>query len=209
MIEARQLQYTYAGGGQVLQFPDISCGSREKLLITGPSGSGKTTLLHLLAGLRLPQKGEVKVKGESLTNMSSAARDRFRGQQIGIVFQQMHFVHSLNVLENIMLPQYTAGLRQDAGRAESLLEQLGLLAKKNKNIRHLSQGEQQRVAIARALVNKPALLLADEPTSSLDDADSQRVIRLLEEMATREEAALLVVTHDQRLKDVFSQQIAL
>lgn len=209
MIEAQQLQYTYAEGSQLLVFPSIRCGSREQLLITGPSGSGKTTLLHLLAGLRLPQKGEVKVKGQSLSQMSSAARDRFRGQQIGIVFQQMHFVHSLNVLENVMLPQYTAGLRQDSRRAESLLEQLGIYSKKGKNIRQLSQGEQQRVAIARALVNKPALLLADEPTSSLDDTNSQRVISLLEEMAAREEAALLVVTHDQRLKDVFSQQIAL
>lgn len=209
MIETHQLQYIYEEGQQVLQFPDIRCNSREQLLITGPSGSGKTTLLHLLAGLRIPQKGEVKIKGHSFSQMSSTARDRFRGRQIGIVFQQMHFVQSLNVLENVMLPQYTAGLQQDKGRAEYLLDQLGLLSKKNKNIRHLSQGEQQRVAIARALVNKPALLLADEPTSSLDDGNSRRVIRLLEEMAAREEAALLVVTHDQRLKDVFSKQITL
>lgn len=208
MIEASPLVYQYAGN-TLLHFPALQCAAREKLLITGPSGSGKTTLLHLLAGLRLPQSGEVLVKGQSFSAMKGAALDRFRGQHIGLVFQQMHFVHSLNVLENIMLQQYLAGLPQEKARAGQLLDKLGLQEKKHKNIRQLSQGEQQRVAIARAMVNSPAVLLADEPTSSLDDVNSQRVISLLEELAITANAALVVVTHDQRLKDHFPRQISL
>lgn len=208
MIEVERLSYTYPAA-EPLHFPAFSCGRQEKMLITGPSGSGKTTFLHLLAGLRLPHSGEVRIRQQSLSAMSSAKRDRFRGQHIGLVFQQMHFVQSLDVLENIMLQQYLAGLPQNKKRAESLLDRLGLLHKKHREVRKLSLGEQQRVAIARALVNSPAVLLADEPTSSLDDANSQRVIGLLEEMAATEHAALLVVTHDQRLKDLFPNQIAL
>lgn len=208
MIEVERLSYTYPAA-EPLHFPAFSCGKQDKMLITGPSGSGKTTFLHLLAGLRLPHSGEVRIGGQSLSAMSSAKRDRFRGQHIGLVFQQMHFVASLDVLENIMLQQYLAGLPQNKKRAEAILERLGLLHKKHSPVRQLSLGEQQRVAIARALVNSPAVLLADEPTSSLDDANSQRVIGLLEEMAATEGAALLVVTHDQRLKDLFPNQIAL
>lgn len=208
MIEVERLSYTYPAA-ETLHFPAFSCQKREKMLITGPSGSGKTTFLHLLAGLRLPHSGEVRIGQQSLSAMSSAKRDRFRGQHIGLVFQQMHFVQSLDVLENIMLQQYLAGLPQNRKRAAALLERLGLLHKKHRQLRQLSLGEQQRVAIARALVNSPAVLLADEPTSSLDDANSQRVVSLLEEMAVTENAALLVVTHDQRLKDLFPNQIAL
>lgn len=208
MIEVERLRYVYPGA-EPLQFPAFSCGKQEKMLITGPSGSGKTTFLHLLAGLRLPQKGEVRILEQSLSAMSSARRDRFRGQHIGLVFQQMHFVASLDVLENVVLQQYLAGLPQNKKRAETLLDRLGLLHKKHRQLRQLSLGEQQRVAIARALVNSPAVLLADEPTSSLDDANSQRVVSLLEEMTATENAALLVVTHDQRLKDLFPNQIAL
>lgn len=208
MIETSGLRFKYPGE-EVLEFPDFSCRSREKLLITGPSGSGKTTLLHLLAGLRIPSSGDIIIQGKSIVSMSPSGRDRFRGQHIGIVFQQMHFVNSLSVLENILLQQYMAGINQDKERAEGLLHSLGLLHKKGQKIQNLSQGEQQRVAIARALINKPAILLADEPTSSLDDLNSKRVIQLLEQMAEQENAALLVVTHDQRLKDYIPNQISL
>lgn len=208
MIEASDLAYQYPGNAPLL-FPDLQCAAGEKLLITGPSGSGKTTLLHLLAGLRLPQKGEVRINGKAFAGMKGSAVDRFRGRHIGLVFQQMHFVQALDVLENVMLQQYLAGMPQDKASGERLLDRLGLLGKKHRAIRQLSQGEQQRVAIARAMVNSPAVLLADEPTSSLDDANSLRVIRLLEEMAATAQAALLVVTHDQRLKDHFPRQISL
>jgi ABC-type lipoprotein export system ATPase subunit len=208
MIEVEQLSYEYPGS-EPLHFPAFSCRRQEQLLITGPSGSGKTTLLHLLAGLRLPHSGEVRIRQQSLSALSPARRDRFRGQHIGLVFQQMHFVQSLDVLENIMLQQYLAGLPQDSRRASHLLDRLNLLPKKRRQIRQLSLGEQQRVAIARALVNSPAVLLADEPTSSLDDANSLRVTGLLEEMASTEHAALLVVTHDRRLKELIPNQIAL
>lgn len=208
MIRALNLQYKYPGRNSLV-FPDISCKATQQLLITGPSGSGKTTLLHLLAGLRLPHSGEVFVQENSLSGMSSSKRDQFRGKYIGIVFQQMHFVGALNVLENITLQQYMAGQAENRKRAEELLDRLGLIDKKYQAIHRLSLGEQQRVALARALVNKPAVVLADEPTSSLDDANCLRVVKLLEELTASENAALVVVTHDQRLKELISNQVAL
>ncbi len=208
MIKTSGLCYQYLGE-QPIYFPDFSCSPREKLLITGPSGSGKTTLLHLLAGLRLPASGDIFIREKSLRAMKPSQTDRFRGRNIGLVFQQMHFVSSLTVQENILLQQYMAGLPQDKSRADSLLASLGLLHKKQQKIRQLSQGEQQRIAIARALINKPAVVLADEPTSSLDDLNSSRVLGLLEQMAAGENAALIVVTHDQRVKDFIPNHIAL
>lgn len=208
MIQALQLQYQYPGASPI-RFPEIVCRQKQQLLITGPSGSGKTTLLHLLAGLRLPQSGQVLVQDKNLSQMPAGKRDRFRGKMIGLVFQQMHFVQALTVLENIILQQYMAGQSQDKGRATALLDRLGLAAKKDQKINRLSMGEQQRVAIARAVVNKPAVLLADEPTSSLDDANCEQVFNLLQELSKAENAALVVVTHDHRLKDLMPNQLSL
>lgn len=192
-----------------MHFPDITLGKGEKCLLLGQSGCGKTTLLHLIAGLLTPAKGTVSIDGKVLGEMSQRALDQFRGQKIGIVFQQNHLLHSLNALENLLAAQYFSGVAKDETRAKLLLEKLGIASKLNAKPQELSQGQRQRLAIARALVNKPALLLADEPTSSLDDRNSQEVLDLLQQHAQEEGAALLVVTHDNRLKGAFEKQVIL
>lgn len=208
MLRTENLTYSY-DGQQSIAFPDIRCKADEHWLLLGQSGTGKTTLLHLLAGLRRPQSGVLEVAGQDMYALKGAALDRFRGQHIGIVFQQSHFVRSLTVAENLQAGQFFAKQPQDKGRIKALLEQLQLGHKLHAMPHELSLGEQQRVAIARALVNRPRVILADEPTSALDDDNCAEVIRLLESQAKAQEAALLIVTHDQRLKDYFKHQINL
>ncbi len=190
-------------------FPEIHCQKGEHWLLLGSSGSGKTTLMHLLAGLRTPTTGEVRIGDTVVSTLSHAALDKFRGQQIGIVFQQSHFIEALNVEENLALAQKLAGRNIDRDKIHILIERLGMLHKLKSKIQRLSQGEQQRIAIARALVNGPAVILADEPTSSLDDQNTREVIVLLEEQAQLANATLLLVTHDARLKNYFPKQIVL
>lgn len=208
MLQTKDLQYTYSGS-PALHFPDINCEKGEQCLLLGQSGSGKTTLLHLLGGLRKAEKGEVIVAGEDLKKLGAGQLDRFRGQHIGIIFQQSHFVRALTVKENLALAQSLAGRPADSQRIQQLLERLNIGHKLNSRTDSLSLGEQQRVAIARALVNKPAIILADEPTSALDDQNCEEVIRLLETQAREEQATLLIVTHDGRLKDRFERKILL
>lgn len=208
MLISTQLAFSYRDQ-KTIHFPDIQCRRGEQWLLLGQSGSGKTTLLHLLGGLRTAKQGTVKVDDTDLSQLSGSALDRFRGRHIGIVFQQAHFVKSLNVLENLMLAQQLAGLSPSQARVEELLQRLHLDHKLKASTNNLSQGEQQRVAIARALVNKPGLILADEPTSALDDQNCEEVVQLLEDQARQENAALLIVTHDGRLKERFERQIVL
>jgi putative ABC transport system ATP-binding protein len=208
MLKTNQLSYSY-DKNTTIRFPDINCQKDEHWLLLGQSGTGKTTLLHLLGGLRKTQNGSVTVTGQDLANLSSSKLDAFRGKNIGIVFQQSHFVASLTVEENLLLAQYLAGVAQDKKRIKTLLSKLNLGHKLNSKPKELSQGEQQRVAIARALINSPKVILADEPTSALDDENCKEVVELLEAQAREQQAALLIVTHDQRLKDYFKNQIIL
>ena len=208
MLQTADLQFSY-DNQPALQFPDIQCGKGEHWLLLGQSGRGKTTLLHLLGGLLTPQEGHVEVGGTALGTLSSARRDRFRGQHIGIIFQKAHFVKSLTVEENLMLAQKLAGMKISKERIVQLLEQLNVGHKLRARPDRLSQGEQQRVAIARALVNQPDVILADEPTSALDDVNCTEVINLLERESNAVGATLLVVTHDGRLKERFGKQIKL
>lgn len=208
MLSTKSLTYAY-NAQKALNFPDISCGRGEHWLLLGQSGSGKTTLLHLLAGMRTPKSGEVRV-GETVMNRLPASQlDVFRGQNIGVIFQQAHFVRSLNVEENLALAQQLAGAKADKARIKMLLERLNVGHKINSKTSDLSVGEQQRVAIARALVNQPKVILADEPTSALDDQNTNEVLSLLKEQAQAVEATLLVVTHDNRLKPAFEKRIEL
>jgi ABC-type lipoprotein export system ATPase subunit len=208
MLHAENLAYAY-GAQHTLRFPDIRCDAGAHWLLLGQSGSGKTTLLHLLGGLLTPGSGAVRVAGTLLSGLSTAALDHFRGRHIGIIFQQSHFVSALSVEENLLLAQQLAGVKPDRQRVAALLEHLGLGHKRQSKTDKLSQGEQQRVAIARAIVNRPGLILADEPTSALDDQRCEEVISLLEREAGEVGATLLIVTHDGRLKDHFSNRISL
>lgn len=208
MLKTEGLSYTY-NGNSTIAFPNIYCQQGEHWLLLGQSGTGKTTLLHLLGGLRQAQNGSVTVNNQDLKALSTTALDHFRGKNIGIVFQQSHFVNSLNVEENLLLAQYLAGNKEDKSIVHDLLDRLNLKHKLSAKPNTLSQGEQQRVAIARALVNQPAVILADEPTSALDDDNCNEVTQLLEEQAKLNNATLLIVTHDQRLKSYFNNQITL
>lgn len=208
IIQTSNLQYTFSKGPDLF-FPSIQAEENSELLILGSSGTGKTTLLHLLAGLRKPTAGNVEVNGVRLSSLSGAALDRFRGKNIGLVFQTSHFVQSLSVIDNILLAPYFSGNKVSKSDAEKVLDRLNILSKKNKKTASLSVGEQQRVAIARALLNNPSLILADEPTSALDDENAKDVLNLLREQTQALKAALLIVTHDNRLKDEVKQRIEL
>ncbi len=208
MLETQNLQYSYDGKNS-LAFPDIRCEKGEQWLLLGQSGSGKTTLLHLLGGLRKPKNGKIKISDTDIGRLSSTALDHFRGKNIGIVFQKSYFVRALTVEENLALTQKLAGLPVSKNRIKELLDRLNIGHKMTSKTDSLSQGEQQRVAIARALINKPAIILADEPTSALDDHNCEQVIDLLVTQAKEEQATLLIVTHDGRLKNQFSKKIIL
>lgn len=206
MLETKNLRFKY-DDDSVLSFPDIKT-SKENLLILGASGVGKTTFLHLLSGLLKPLKGEIDLIGTPISKLTMSEMDRFRGKNIGIVFQKPHFINSLTVKENLQLAQYISK-KIDKTRISSLLESLGIEDKANKKTLNLSQGEKQRVAIALAIVNSPKLILADEPTSSLDDLNCNKVINLLKNQAAKYKAKLIIITHDYRLKKHFKNTLSL
>lgn len=166
-------------------------------------------MLQLLAGLRQPDTGSVRIHGTMLQDVPKVRRDQFRGQHIGLIFQTPHFLQALNVEQNIALAQRLAGKEVDLLRIHALLDKLGLLHRLNAYPRHCSQGEQQRISIARALINRPDILLADEPTSALDDRHCREVLHLLQEQAADCRSALIIVTHDQRIKDQIPHTITL
>ncbi|GHB85249.1 ABC transporter ATP-binding protein [Persicitalea jodogahamensis] len=208
MIASHGLTFSYSPQKK-FAFPDLHCAEREALLILGQSGSGKTTLLHLLALLLTPASGEITLNGRSLRNLSAHQAGQVRAQQIGIIYQRAHFVSSLSVLDNILLANYLADKKQEKNKAAQLAEQLGFAEHLFKKPNQLSQGEQQRVSIARSLMNDPALILADEPTASLDDENCHKVVNLLKEQSHSIGASLIVVTHDQRLKEAFGEWVTL
>lgn len=208
MISTSNLHFSY-GKGTDFNFPDITATGGESLLITGGSGRGKTTLLHLLGGLLRPKTGNIFIDDTNITSLPEKGLDRFRGKNIGLVLQQNYFVASLTVLQNVVLASWLATGKQAETRAKQLLEELGLKGQEHKLPSQLSVGQQQRVSIARALINQPKLLLADEPTSSLDDQNAVTVADMLSSLAKQYGSALVIVTHDQRLKDRFPNQISL
>ncbi len=208
MLSTKNITFAYHQHHQ-FYFPDIELSQGNQALLLGNSGSGKTTYLHLIGGLLRPENGKIVVNGQTITAMSDAQLDIFRGRNIGLIFQRAHFLPALTVRENLQLAQHLAGLPQDRARIIEGLERLGIAHKLNARIQQLSEGEKQRVAICLALLNKPSLILADEPTSSLDDYHAAQVAELLREQAQAQKATLLIVTHDQRLKQYFEHKISL
>lgn len=208
MFVIRDLRHAY-NGSDALQIRYWQAEQGEHWLVLGPSGSGKTTLLHILGGILKPSYGEVLVAGQPLMRLKPRALDRFRGRHVGIVLQQLHLVDSLTVEDNIILAQFFSRLPPDPYRAREVLSDLGLEDKADAYPHELSFGQAQRVAVARAVVNRPTLLLADEPTSNLDDAHAMQTLDLLESQANACRATLLIATHDQRIKSRFRKQYAL
>ena len=206
MIDVFGLRKCY-GDRTVLEIDDWQVSGGEHWLVLGQSGSGKSTLIHLLAGLTRPSDGRIRVLEQDYGQSSSAELDRFRGRNVGIVFQNFHLLDSLTALQNVLLAQYLAGLKQEPTRCRAVLEGLELGPRLTARPRDLSQGERQRVALARAVVNRPKLLLADEPTSSLDDESCERVIGLLDTQARAHRATLIVATHDRRLTGRFDRRL--
>ena len=207
MLKTKELEFNYENQ-MFFKFQNIDLKSNENLLIIGDSGVGKTTLMHLLAGLLKSNSGSIKLFDKELNLMSPSQLDSFRKNNIGIVFQRPHFVNSLTVKENLQLAQYIAN-KKDNNRIEDILKNLNIFNKSNKKTNQLSQGEKQRASIALAIVNSPKLILADEPTSSLDDNNCAKVIELLKKQATDFGAQLIVITHDSRLKKHFKNTIKL
>ena len=208
MIAARNLKHRY-GTNEVLRLQQWNVAQGERWLVLGASGSGKTTLLHVIAGLIRPSEGEVEVSGESLRKLDGVRLDRWRGATVGIVLQALHLVRHLSVRDNLRLAQYMAHMPQDDTRVHDTLAALGVADKAARRPAELSQGERQRVAIARAVVNRPKLLLADEPTANLDDAAAALAVELLAEQAGRYGATLVVATHDARVKAKFRERLEL
>jgi putative ABC transport system ATP-binding protein len=208
MLKSESIAFSYDGIHK-FRFPNIQLQKGENLLVLGESGIGKTTLIQILAGLLQPDEGSVELNGTNFQDLSSKKLDLFRGQNVGMVFQRPHFVRNLNILDNLLLSLYLSKNKQDIKRATQLLEQIGLGNKLNSKPDQLSQGEQQRASIALAVVKNPDLILADEPTSSLDDSNCQKIARLLKEQAASTNAQLIIITHDQRLKSQFKKSITL
>jgi putative ABC transport system ATP-binding protein len=211
LVEVEGVEFAYGRGDFRLQVDHFGLSRGECVAVIGPSGSGKTTLLHLIAGIRVPERGRIEVGGVELGGLSDAGRRAHRIRNMGLVFQEFELLDYLTVLDNALLPyRVTPALtldREVVQRARGLAEALGLGDKLRRQPRALSHGERQRVGICRALVPDPLLLLADEPTGNLDPRTKERVIDLLLEHARRTDTALLTVTHDHALLDRFDRVV--
>lgn len=214
ILHVAGLSYRWPGRtGFALTVPVFDVEAGERVLLLGESGSGKSTLLSLICGTLVPDKGSVEVAGTDLATLSGSARDRFRAEQIGVIFQQFNLLPFGTVADNILLPLHFAPeRRRRAGNtretAQSLCQHLGLPdALFNARADSLSVGQQQRVAVARALIGQPPLIIADEPTSALDARSQAVFLDLLFEQTTANEAALLMVSHDPRLAERFDRVV--
>ena len=208
MISTKNITFSY-NKDQTFIMPDLFCQAGSTILVTGNSGKGKTTYLHILAGLLQPNSGEIVIDNKEITHLKGSKADKFRGKNIGVVFQKSHFIASLSVLENLEMASWLATGKKHKVRAKELLQKLDISEQAHKLPSQLSVGQQQRVSIARALMNEPKVLLADEPTSSLDDKNADNVIELLETLSKEYKTALIIVTHDSRIKQKFTNQITM
>lgn len=200
MIESRGLQYAHAGQAP-LRMADVSVPQGGTLLLRGPSGSGKSTWLALAAGLLTPGAGEIVVAGQSVGALRGAARDAWRARHIGFLPQQLHLSDALTVADNLALAHFAAGLPVDRAAVAEVLDALDIGALGRRRPRQLSGGQAQRVALARAVLLRPRVILADEPTASLDDDACKAALSLLHRSAKALEATLVIATHDARVRD--------
>jgi len=203
LLVGSELKRDYALNGQpvhALRGVSLTIDAGDYIAIAGPSGSGKSTLLHILGGIDAPSSGQVRIEGRLLASLSDRHLTQLRLTRLGFVFQRFHLLPMLTALENVELPLAEAGTRRTdrRARARELLEYVGLGARAGHRATQLSGGEMQRVAIARALANRPALILADEPTGELDRETGQEILDLFRRI-NRDGATLVVVTHDDRL----------
>ncbi|MEM9174441.1 MAG: ABC transporter ATP-binding protein [Myxococcota bacterium] len=205
-IESLRKSYVTPEGERqtVVDLPALTIERGEQVALHGESGCGKTTLLHLIAGLHAPDAGRIFVAGEEITGKGESDRDRLRGRCVGYVFQSFHLLPAYTALENVRLAMHF-GAGEDEARARALLERMGLADRLHYRPGALSLGQRQRVAVARAVANRPALLLADEPTGNLDPRNAAAALALLRETAEEIGAALLLVSHDPHLLASFAR----
>lgn len=208
MLIAKSITYSY-DSTNTFKFPDFHLDSSEDLLILGDSGVGKTTFLNILGGLLLPQSGLISLNGVNYSDLNNKELDAFRGKNIGIIFQSPYFINNLNLMDNLLFSLFLSKTKQNKNVVIELLEQVGLRDKICSKPNDLSQGEKQRASIALALIKKPNLILADEPTSSLDDNNCNLVVSLLKEQSKLNKCKLIIITHDARLKKHFKNSIKL
>ena len=213
-IELKNVQFAYPDTPEkpVLNIPGWTVESREQIFVHGPSGCGKSTLLNLLSGMLVPSVGEVNILNNRLDQMGQRQRDRFRADHIGYVFQQFNLIPYLNAVETVQLASHFGSGRAgvDAGEVEELLERLNISPDHwYKPANRLSIGQQQRVAIARAMINKPQLLIADEPTSSLDKENRDNFMSELMSLVNAHNITLVFVSHDLSLSQYFNRIDAL
>jgi putative ABC transport system ATP-binding protein len=211
MVRVEHLTKSYPGGTRIaIDDVSLDVAPGEFVAVTGRSGSGKTTLLNVVGGLDLHCEGRVAVGGRDLRGMSDAELSGLRNRTIGFVFQAFHLLPHLTVLENVILPAAFGGVTGEvAGRGRAALWRVGLQDKEAVRPTQLSAGERQRVAIARAILNKPALLLCDEPTGNLDAETGRTVLEIFLELNRRDGTTLLVATHEQRVSDAATRRVVL
>ena len=208
-LELRNVTKTYRepGGGRlpVLNVNHFQLAAGEQVVLVGSSGGGKTTLLNIIAGITAADGGEVLVGGTDLVKLPEAARDRFRAERIGYVFQTFNLLPAFTALENVLLGMSVGGKRADRARAIKLLERVGLGHRLHHQPSQMSVGEQQRTSVARALANVPRLLLADEPTANVDAANQQTILELLRDSCREHNVSLLLVTHAPEVANQFER----
>ncbi len=207
LLQDVKKSFVEPGGGRlpILDIPHFAVAAGEQLALVGQSGCGKTTLLHIIAGITRPDSGSVQMKGLDITRLPEVGRDRFRAENIGYVFQTFNLLPGFSALENVLLGMSFGRGRADRGRARQLLERVGLGARESHKPSMLSVGEQQRVSVARALANRPELLLADEPTASVDAAHQRQIIDLIRDTCREQKVALVLVTHSDEVAGKFDR----
>lgn len=189
----------------ILDIEHFEIAAGEQVVLIGPSGCGKTTMLHTIAGITRPDSGQVFLDGIELTKFSESTRDKIRANKLGYVFQTFNLLAGFSAYENVILGMTFSSQRRSPERAKQLLEKVGLSHRLGNKPHQLSVGEQQRVAVARALANRPALLLADEPTANVDPSNQQQIVDLIKESCQEENIALLMVTHSMEVADQFDR----